>query len=36
LIFNDSEIIINYHSIIQRLIFILLFYTPFLFTKEYK
>ncbi|MBY2464380.1 CPBP family intramembrane metalloprotease, partial [Clostridioides difficile] len=27
LIFNDSEIIINYHSIIQRLIFILLFYT---------
>ncbi|TQW64964.1 CPBP family intramembrane metalloprotease, partial [Clostridioides difficile] len=24
------------HSIIQRLIFILLFYTPFLFTKEYK
>ncbi|MBH7426562.1 CPBP family intramembrane metalloprotease [Clostridioides difficile] len=36
LIFNDSEIIINYNSIIQRLIFILLFYTPFLFTKEYK
>ncbi|WP_131074064.1 CPBP family intramembrane glutamic endopeptidase, partial [Clostridioides difficile] len=34
LIFNDSEIIINYNSIIQRLIFILLFYTPFLFTKE--
>ncbi|UDN58940.1 CPBP family intramembrane glutamic endopeptidase [Clostridioides sp. ES-S-0010-02] len=35
-IFNDSEMVISYHTIIKRLIFILLFYIPFLLTKEYN
>ncbi|NJJ34925.1 CPBP family intramembrane metalloprotease [Clostridioides difficile] len=33
---NSSEIPLNYYVILERLIFVSLFYLPFLFTKEYK
>ncbi|MCC0679194.1 CPBP family intramembrane metalloprotease [Clostridioides sp. ES-S-0005-03] len=33
---NSSEIPLSYYVILERLIFVSLFYLPFLFTKEYK
>ncbi|MBY2478935.1 CPBP family intramembrane metalloprotease [Clostridioides difficile] len=33
---NSSEMSLSYYVILERLIFVSLFYLPFLFTKEYK
>lgn len=36
IIFNSSDVILSYSIILERLIFVSLFFLPFLLTKEYK